>query len=122
MSNIRSLNIKYQTNSDGIAYHMFEDIPDGIRITAETPPGTFIWVAKEPKTYKFRLKKFHLVGEKSFPKGGYTLWDPKLEQTFCCYYDCAVIHPDNFKKSRNQSTENSVKKRKPNKKKQRKTK
>ncbi|MHA2183127.1 MAG: hypothetical protein ACXAAH_17040, partial [Promethearchaeota archaeon] len=76
------------------------NIPEDMRITANTERWTTIWVAKEPKTHKFLLKKYHAVGEKSWPFGGYTLWDTKAEQDYHCYFDCAVIHPENFKRQK----------------------
>jgi hypothetical protein len=102
MSTKRSLETKEVSSrcSEGVSYEMFLDIPEDMQILGSTERGTSVWVAGLPRSHKFILRRFHDVGVKKFPFGGYTLWDPKNDQCFDGYYDSAVIHPDNFKRPR----------------------
>lgn len=83
-----------------LTYKAFKKIPSDLLITEETPEGSSIYAADFPKSFALILRKYHKPASPSFPSGGYTLWNPKLQVIYSCYLDAAMIHPKNKRKSR----------------------
>ena len=92
-------------NNSSFKHFVFEYIPDEYKITEYTEKRTRVWVAKNPLSIKTYLREFKNVGDLGFPYGGFVVWDDTNEQTSSYYYDCVVIHPDNFKKLKKQKKE-----------------
>lgn len=86
--------------SPHLSYKAFTRIPAELTITEETPKGTLVYAADFPRTQRMMLRKYHKPASQGFPTGGFTLWNPKLNNIYSCYLDAAMIHPDNLKKRR----------------------
>lgn len=99
-----------------LPYDAFESIPTDMILTEDTPRGTICLVAGRPRSDKFLFREYRTKQSKMFPYGGYILWDCKHDQEYCCYFDCACIHPDVFKKTRKKSVTKRVSAKKSSKK------
>jgi hypothetical protein len=94
--------------SPHLTYKAFKNIPPELLITEDTPSGTTVYVANFPRSFKMKLRKYHKPATDSFPSGGYSLWNPKLQVIYSCYLDAAMIHPDNAKNKRKKQVSRKV--------------